>query len=246
MKAIFLMPVVLLAAPLWAQQTSGTIVYEQIITMDISGQNLPEGMAALIPKEQKMEKVLYFSPEATLYENSEKGNDAKKEEYKQDDMEIRIERNMPDEKTYTDIKNKQVVAQKDLMGRLFLVSKDSEPGKWKFTGRQKKILDLPCMEAVDVSGEDTVVAWYTTGIPVQAGPGDISGLPGMVLEANMGKLIHLVAKRIENDAEAVKKIKAPTKGKKISAADFEKLQKEKQEEMQKQFGGKGNVIIMQR
>ncbi len=246
MKVIFLMPVVLLAAPLWAQQTSGTIVYEQIISMDLSGQNLPEGMAALLPKEQRMEKVLYFSPEATLYENHDKGSDAKKEEYKQDNLEIHIERNMPDEKTYTDITNKKVVEQKDLMGRLFLVSRDTEPGKWKFTGRQKKILDLPCMEAVNISGEDTTIAWYTSSIPVQAGPGHISGLPGMVLEANMGKMVHLVAKRIESDAEALKKIKAPTKGKKIGAADFEKLQKEKQEEMQKQFGGKGNVIIMQR
>jgi GLPGLI family protein len=102
------------------------------------------------------------------------------------------------------------------------------------------------MEATTVSDKDTIIAWYTPNIPVQAGPGHISGLPGMVLEANIGAMINLLAKRIEPIEDVTKKIKEPTKGKKISAEDFAKLQKEKEEEMRKQYGGKGNVIIMQR
>jgi GLPGLI family protein len=244
MKTTLLIPALFLALPLFAQQTSGVIVYDQVISIDIEGHDLPEGIAAMMPKEQKFEKVLYFSPEATLYENSDKSEDAQKQEFKQDNMEIHIDRNIPDEKTYTDIKNKRVVEQKDLMGRMFLVSGNMEPEKWKFTGRQKKILDLPCMEAVTASDKDTIIAWYTPNIPVQAGPEHISGLPGMVLEANMGTMIHLLAKRIEPGADVAKKIKEPSKGKKISAEDFAKLQKEKEEEMRKQYGGKGNVIIM--
>lgn len=244
MKTILLMPALCLAMPLAAQQTSGSIVYDQVISTDFEGHDLPEGIAAMMPKEQKFEKVLYFSPEAALYENSANSEDSKKEEFQQDNMHIHIERNIPDEKTYTDIKGKRVVEQKDLMGRMFLVSREITPEKWKFTGRQKKILDLPCMEAIHAGDKDTITAWYTPNIPVQAGPEHISGLPGMVLEAHLGTMVRLTAKRITPDADMAK-IKAPTKGKKISAEDFEKLQLEKTEEMRKQYGGKGNVIIMQ-
>jgi GLPGLI family protein len=244
MKAIFFAPILLAAAPSLAQQTSGTIVYEQVVTIDMEGAELPEGIAAMMPKEHKSEKVLYFSPEATLYENSAKSNEGQKENYSQDNIQIHIERNEPDEKTYTDIANKKVVEQKDLMGRLFLVSRNTEAGKWKFTGRQKKILDLPCMEATSISEDDSITAWYTTGIPVQAGPAHISGLPGMVLEANIGKGLHLVAKRVDYNTDVAQKIKQPAKGKKITAEEFDRLAKEKQEEMQKQFGGRGNVQII--
>ncbi|MFA6060188.1 MAG: GLPGLI family protein [Taibaiella sp.] len=244
MKATLLIPALFLAIPLSAQQTSGIIIYDQVISIDIEGHDLPEGIAAMMPKEQKFEKVLYFSPEATLYENSDKGQDDQKQEFKQDNMQIHIERSIPDEKTYTDITNKRVVEQKDLMGRMFLVSRNIEPEKWKFTGRQKKILNLPCMEAISAGDKDITVAWYTPNIPVQAGPEHISGLPGMVLEANIGTMIHLLAKRIEPGNDVTKKIKEPAKGKKISAEGFAKLQKEKEEEMRKQYGGKGNVIIM--
>jgi GLPGLI family protein len=244
MKMTLLIPALFLVTPLFAQQTSGVILYDQVISINIEGQGLPEGIAAMMPKDQKSEKVLYFSPGATLYENSDKKKDDQKQEFKQDNVQIHIERTIPDEKTYTDITNKRVVEQKDLMGRLFLVSGNTESEKWKFTGRQKKILDLPCMEAMSVEDKDTIIAWYTPNIPVQAGPENISGLPGMVLEANIGSTIHLLANRIEPGNDVTKKIKEPSKGKKITAEGFAKLQKEKQEEMLKQYGGKGNVIIM--
>ncbi len=246
MKTIFLAPLLLLSiASSYAQQTSGTVVYDQVVTIDMEGAELPEGIAAMMPKEHKSEKVLYFSPDAALYENSTKSNEGQKENYSQDNIQIHIERNEPDEKTYTDIINKKVVEQKDLMGRLFLVSRNTEAEKWKFTGRQKKILDLPCMEAVSIHEKDTVTAWYTPSIPVQAGPSHISGLPGLVLEANIGTMLHLIAKKVDHNTDITQKIKQPTKGKKITASEFEKLAREKQEEMQKQFGGKGNVHIIQ-
>lgn len=244
MKTIMFASLLLAATPLFAQQTSGTVIYDQIVSMDFNDAELPEGVAAMMPKEHKSEKILYFSPEATLYENSPKSGEGEKENYSQDNIQIHIERNEPDEKTYTDITNKKVVEQKDLMGRMFLVSQNTEAGKWKFTGRQKKILDLPCMEAVSVNESDTVVAWYTPSIPVQAGPSSISGLPGIVLEANIGKMMHLVAKRIDQNGDVAQKIKQPTKGKKISTEEFAKLAREKQEELEKQYGGKGNVHII--
>ena len=41
----------------------------------------------------------------------------------------------------------------------------------------------------------------------------------------------------------LKKIKEPTKGKKVTNEEYEKMVVEKQEEMKKQFGGDGNLQI---
>lgn len=246
MKAIFFLPAIITGSSLFAQQTSGIITYQQTITADIDNKDLPEDIAKMIPREFKTEKVLYFSPDATLYANGNKAKDNEGESYSQDNIMIHIEHKEPDEKIYTHVQDKKIVEQRDLMGRQFLVTKDGiESAKWKFTGRQKKILDLPCMEAVSINGDDSTIVWYTPSIPVQGGPETLSGLPGMILEANIGSSIHVAAVKIgEANDEIIKQIKEPTKGKKISSSDFEKLVKQKQEEMQKEYGGKGNRIIM--
>lgn len=246
MKNLLLLPALCLATPLMAQQTTGKVIYDQIVSTEFDENSLPEGIAAMIPKEQKFEKVLYFSPEATLYENSNKDNSQGKQEYKENNMEIRIERNMPDEKIYTDLKKQSRTEQRDLMGRTFLVSDKIAADKWKPTGRQKMLLGKPCMEAVAIQEQDTLTAWYTTAIPVPGGPGHIAGLPGLVLEAYIGKSLHLVAKSLETENGVADKIKVPAKGKKMTPEAFNRLQQEKMEEMRRQYGGKGNVIIMQR
>lgn len=238
-------PLALMTTPLWAQDTAGIISYQQIISLDIKDSELPEGMAALFPKEHKIDKVLYFNTGGALYENREEQGSENENEFKQDNMTLRIEHKVPEEITFTDLKNKKVTEQKDLMGRIFLITEDMDSRKWKLTGRQKKLLDLPCMEATYIHDKDTVVAWYTTAIPVSAGPESFSGLPGMILEVQTGANMRIVATAVSAaNATTQKKIAPPRKGKKITGAEFEALAKQKQEEMQQQYGGKGNIMIM--
>lgn len=245
MKTFIFLPLLLVATPVLAQQTSGTIHYEQTIAFDLKDQNLPEGMAGLLPTEQKISSVLYFSPDAALYEHVEKEKPEQESGYRSGNIVIEIDQHIPRDKVYTDLKSKKITEQKDFMDRLFLLETPAEAQKWKFTGMQKKILDLACMEAVNMEGKDTITAWYTTAIPVNAGPQTISGLPGMILEAHIGSDVHITATKIEagNDRTS-QMIKAPSKGKKISQAEYDKMVQEKTEALQKQYGGEGDVIIM--
>jgi GLPGLI family protein len=245
MKTLILLPILLASTALYAQQTSGIITYEQTLAFDIKDQNIPEGMAGLLPTEQKNESVLYFSPDASLYEHKEKEKSEQESGYRSENVMIQMDIKVPRDKVYTDLKNKQITEQKDFMDRLFLLNTPIESQKWKFTGMQKKILDMACMEAIAILDKDTVTAWYTTAIPVNAGPQTFSGLPGMILEAHIGADFHLVAIKIESgDDGMLKMIKAPTKGKKITKEDYDKMVSEKTEEMRKQYGGDGNVIII--
>ncbi len=243
MKALFLLATALFATPVLAQHTSGTIHFEEKISIDVKGEDIPENLRAFMPKEQKSQKVLYFNSSQSLYENGKQAKEEESDEFEQGGVKIRMEHNKPDEKIFVAFGSRERVAQRDLMGRLFLVKDTVDTKKWKFTDRQKNILDMPCQEALYVHDADTVSAWYTTSIPVAGGPKDFMGLPGMILELHIGNNMSIKATAIDFAEDVSKKIKQPTKGKTVSDAAFEKMSKEKQEELMKQFGGKGNVII---
>jgi GLPGLI family protein len=148
-----------------------------------------------------------------LYENNKEVKEEESNEYEQDGMKIRMEHNKSDEKIFTNFKSGEMIAQRDLMGRMFLVKGVKETPKWKITDRQKNILDMPCQEAWYANETDTVTAWYTTAIPVSGGPKDLAGLPGMILEVSIGKAINIKAGSVNYTEDNTKKIISAEKGK---------------------------------
>ncbi|MEP5341187.1 MAG: GLPGLI family protein [Algibacter sp.] len=83
-----------------------------------------------------------------------------------------------------------------------------------------------------------VVAWYTMQIPVNQGPGDYWGLPGLILEINAGKTTILCSKIVLNPTEK-DNIKRPSKGKEVTKEEYNKIVKKKTEEMRENFRGRG-------
>lgn len=84
-----------------------------------------------------------------------------------------------------------------------------------------------------------VVAWYTPQIPVNNGPGEYWGLPGLILEINAGRTTILCTEIVLNPSEK-DAIEAPTKGKEITREKYNETVKTKMEEMRQNFqGGRG-------
>lgn len=84
-----------------------------------------------------------------------------------------------------------------------------------------------------------IVAWYTMQIPVNQGPGEYWGLPGLILEINAGRTTILCSKIVLNPDEKTK-IKAPSKGKEVTKEEYQGIVKKKTEEMRENFrGGRG-------
>jgi GLPGLI family protein len=84
-----------------------------------------------------------------------------------------------------------------------------------------------------------VVAWYTPQIPVNNGPGEHWGLPGLILEINSGRTTILCTEIILNPSEK-EVIEAPSKGKEITREKYNETVKTKMEEMRQNFqGGRG-------
>ena len=90
------------------------------------------------------------------------------------------------------------------------------------------------MKRQQVADTASIIAWFTSDIPVSAGPGTYQGqLPGLILEVeeNNGQTVF---KAIEVSPKLnASKIKEPKEGKKMTAAEFDKERERVMQEMQK-------------
>ncbi|MFD2568649.1 GLPGLI family protein [Pseudotenacibaculum haliotis] len=165
---------------------------------------------------------------------------------------------------YKNIKEKKMVNKTDLMGKIFLIKDDLVEYDWKLTGETKNIGKYTCYKATYereveniemkmVNGEPeevtkkemrTTTAWYTTDVPVSNGPGNYTGLPGLILEVNDGDLTIVCTEIVLNPSEKPS-IKAPEKGKVVTRDKFEKISRKKSKEMMERFRsrrGDGNQM----
>lgn len=115
-------------------------------------------------------------------------------------------------------------------------AKKEEPKK----DEKEKTTNL--MDSFEMPKEVTITAWYAPEIPINQGPENYWGLPGLILEVSDGKTVILCSKVVLNAKEKVA-IKAPTKGKVISQKEYDETVTKKMEEMREQFkngGGRPN------
>lgn len=223
--------------------TSGKVTYEQVVQLEIKLDGEAAHMASMLPKERKSEKILWFNQEASLFENSimVKTEDVM---MNQGGANVMIRMAEPENKVYTDLVNGLQTEQRDFMTRQFLIE-DKPTFQWKITGKQKMILDYPCLEATTGEANKMVTAWFTPVIPVSTGPGIYGGLPGLILsiETNEGKNI-TTAVKVENGETGAGKIMKPDKGRKVTREEFDKIVEEKMKEMGAQHGAGGQHFMI--
>ncbi|MEN2399704.1 GLPGLI family protein [Flavobacterium sp. MC2016-06] len=89
----------------------------------------------------------------------------------------------------------------------------------------------------EIPKEITITAWYSPEIPVNQGPENYWGLPGLILEINDGKTVILCSKIVLNAKDKVT-IKPSTKGKVISQKDYDDTVIKKMEEFREMNRGR--------
>ncbi|MGZ9735171.1 GLPGLI family protein [Flavobacterium sp. GNP002] len=94
------------------------------------------------------------------------------------------------------------------------------------------------MDELDMPKEVTITAWYTPEIPVNQGPENYWGLPGLILEVNDGKTVTLCSKVVLNP-KVKTEIKAATKGKVTTQKEFDEIVLKKMEEFREMNQGRG-------
>lgn len=153
---------------------------------------------------------------------------------------------------YENLKENRTTDQKDLYGKLFLVKDTLKKQDWKLEKETKNIGEYTCFKATRTrisenasTGEKKeipIVAWYTPQIPIAFGPLGFGGLPGLILEITDGDLSYLCNQIILNPKNGVD-VAEPSKGKKVSREEYEKIETKKTKEIQERSDFPGNKSI---
>lgn len=105
----------------------------------------------------------------------------------------------------------------------------AKKGTEKDSAKTKKIT-----KEIEEPKDILITAWYTPQIPVNSGPGEFWGLPGLILEINKGKTTVLCTEIVINPTER-EEIQAPKKGKEVGREEYNKIVKKKVTEMREMF-----------
>ena len=204
-----------------AQVTSGVITYDQVTQFKMDVPAEAAQFKNMLPREVHTAHALTFSPAAAVYGPAPKAAPAQQSTMNPEEGQtimVRVAVTSDADIIYTDLKTALVTEQKDLFSKKFLITDNAAKRAWRQTGRQKTILNFPCQE-VSVLDKDTTTAWFTTAIPIAAGPQNIAGLPGMILEVSQtsdhGEMI-ITATHVAGGLNGKEMPGPPTKGKVVS------------------------------
>lgn len=246
----------IITSSLSAQNFQGKAVYESktVVKMDFGGRNIPEDRKKMIMERMKKagEKtfILSFNQVESLYKEEVK---LEQPGGQQNGMRFGMMGSGGGD-IYKNAKEETYAVKQDLFGKIFLV-KDSLPKlQWKMSGESKKIgkytvfkasatktVKRPNMSALFnrdskekgnefIEKEIEIIAWYSMDIPVNQGPANYWGLPGLILEVNDDVTNILCSQIVMNPKERIE-IKAPSKGKEVTQDEFDSISRNKMKEM---------------
>jgi GLPGLI family protein len=219
-------------------QNSGKAYYKKTSTHnfeDIKGldSKIMSSFKSVNNSINNMEFLLMFNDSLAIYEEIKKleveGNGSKTKFTK-----VFSGYNGP---SYYNFKTKKTIQKQGS----YLVEKSFTDYEWVLT-KDKLIIDhLTCYKATTTlklqgrRGEilRPVVAWYTTDINLSIGPDGFGGLPGLIIQLEVDKVVTTLSK-IEFIDKALK-IKLSPKGKKITEEEFNVLMKEMVENRAKYY-----------
>lgn len=114
--------------------------------------------------------------------------------------------------------------------------------QWKITDIEETILGYKTIKAVAEIDGKKIAAWYAPELKIDAGPGQINGLPGVILKtvsetgSKLGTILTVNAEKITLNPKKLPKQKL-LKGKEITPEEFKQLQDDSRKKMLESFSG---------
>jgi GLPGLI family protein len=263
MKKIFLTITSLVAFVLLnAQQKEGKVIYERTMQMQIRIQDNDEAERAM-PRSRTDKFELNFANNQSFLKQME--DDV------QDDapmgggggMQIRMVGPGADNLTYCNFDETRKVEKRDLFDKTFIVEDSIRRMTWKLSEETKTVLGHLCskattqrigkrtmmtmdngkMERKEMDDTSNITVWFTTDIPVSAGPDFQGQLPGLILEIdnNNGRMTYKALEILPKADVAI--IKEPKGKNKITNEQFNKEREKMFEQMRQNGAGGGNRQI---
>lgn len=229
---------------LMAQQKEGIITYEEVLKLDIKLPPEMQQYAAMIPKEDKTNMDLFFTEKESLYTKSKKVDAAESDPFEGGNVNVKkiMIGGGGTASTYFNLEEQSYLKAEDMMGKKFLVTANPQEFDWRVLGEQKVIAGYNCIKAEMTVDSSSATAWFTPEIPVSIGPGEFQGLPGAILflEYIRGSGPDIVYTAKEIELKKLEAIDKPSKGKKVTEEEFEKMVDRQMKEMEHMRGGDGS------
>lgn len=243
-----------------AQTKEGKVVYQrtQQLNVRLNNTGLPpeiQAQMAAMPKARTDQYELLFTANHSLYQflpnAADEGGGG--QTFAGGGVVLQMRAVNANEVTYVDFAKASRTEQREIMEKSYVVTDTLEKLQWKLSEETKPILNFTARKATATTvnqrpritmengqmkremAADTakVVAWYTTDVPVPAGPAYAGQLPGLILELDVNNG-QTVTRAIEFSPKvSAGKIKEPNDGKKLTAAEFAKERDKLLEEMRK-------------
>jgi len=244
-----------------AQQKQGKVTYERVaqVRIAINDNNGEENR----PQTRIDKFELTFGNNSSLWKQAEKENDDASGDMNSGGMQIRMIVAGSDDILYNNFATAKRTELRVFFDKKFIIEDSIRSLKWKIGEETKTILNHVCrkatatnitprmtmninngvMERKEIQDTVNITAWFTSDIPVSAGPAEYQGqLPGLILalDINNGRQVF---KAVEISEKAdLASIKEPTGKKHYTPAAFRKERDKMMEEMQQNNGG-GNRQI---
>lgn len=241
-----------------AQMKEGKVIYENVNQLNFQVRGGDPALVNSLPKTQTRQFELLFGNNQSLYQPlpdiKEEANQMQGPGPGGGGMVVNFVRFAGDAVTYYNFDAGKRVSERELSAKTYIIEENINKLNWKLTEESKTILghrvfkataerystrmimnmengEMTRKEVADTTG---IIAWFAPGIPVPAGPDFQGQLPGLILELdiNNGRQVYTA---IEISPKVnLASIKAPSRGKKISADDFAKEQRKIMDQMQQQ------------
>ena len=236
-------------------------MYER--TMQIQIQLQDDAMSQMLPKTRTDKFELTFGNNQSLWKHAEE--EIENNEFNGNGMQINMIGPGQSDIVFHDFSRGRRIDQREIFDKKFIVEDSIRKLGWKLTGETQTVLGHICqkatalrtgkrmqmtmdngkMERKEINDSSMITAWFTTDIPVSAGPEVQGQLPGLILalDINDGRMVY---KAIGISPKAdLASIKEPTKGKKLTPDEFTSERNKMMDEMQKNNRGNGgNRVII--
>lgn len=178
---------------------------------------------------------LYYTNGESLYMQQREKMDSASELSVRDDKEKRIVIGKNNGGIYKNYKTNEYLHEADVLGKQLLVKDKLEKYNWQLLDETKKIGSYNCKKATASINNEAVTAWYTEDVPLQEGPRDYYGLPGLVIEVIAEKKTYHAIKIIDSKAQI--SITKPSKGSVVTKKEYVKILDEKINDLKRELGG---------
>ncbi len=251
----------LFTANVIAQNFQGVATYKSHRKVDLKmdegsvNAEMQKQIQEQLRKQFQQEYTLTFNKHESIYKQEEKLQAPNPIQ-----SGIKIQISQGSDILYKNMKEDRFSNKAEIYGKVFLVKDTLTNRKWELVNETKNIGNYTCFKAVfkdeyttqtiteqgemeTVTKPRITTVWYTPQIPINNGPAEFFGLPGLILEVNDGDLTLVCTKIVINPKEDIE-IMEPTKGKEVSQKEFDAIQDKKSKEMMDQFqsrrGGSGD------